>query len=76
MDCEKHLLPMPLVPWLGASTLQPIGIGLAKLETPLADGLMGDVDTACKEQLLDVAVAQGEARGEPAPLTDQRAGKR
>ena len=32
------------VPWLGASTLPLIGVVLPTLQTPLADGFMGDVD--------------------------------
>src|SRR6516165_3062058 len=65
IDCEKHLIEMPFVPWLGASTLQPIRIILPKLQTPLADGFMGDVDAALKQELLHVAIAQGEAIVEP-----------
>ena len=52
---------VPLVAWLGASTLQLIGIILPKLQTPLADSFMGDVDPAFEQQLLYSAVTQGEA---------------
>jgi len=52
---------VPFVAWLGASTLQPIRVVLPKLQTPLADGFMGDVDAAFTKQLLHVAIAQGEA---------------
>src|SRR6516162_7688405 len=44
VDRQKHLVEVPLVPWLGASTLQLIGVVLSKLETPLADGFVSDVD--------------------------------
>src|SRR5262245_1623241 len=52
IDGQEDFIEVPLVPWLGASTLQLIRVVLSKLQTPLADGLMGDVDTAFKEQLL------------------------
>src|SRR5262245_10316631 len=43
MNRQKHLVQVPFVAWLGASTLQPIRVVLPKLPTPLADGFMGDV---------------------------------
>jgi hypothetical protein len=46
MDRQKHLIQMPCVPRLGASTLQTIGVVLSKLPTPLADGFVGDGDAA------------------------------
>ena len=49
IDGEKHLIQMPLVAWLGASMLQLIGVVLPKFQTPLADGFMGDVDTALEQ---------------------------
>src|SRR5262245_59533372 len=58
---QKHFVQVPFVAWLGASTLQPIRVVLPKFQTPLADGFMGDVDTAFKQQLLHVAVTQREA---------------
>ncbi len=75
IDREKHLIKMPLVPWLGAATLQPIRVILPKLETLLADGFMGDVDPACKQEFLHVAVAQGEVITQPDPMADDLAGK-
>src|SRR4030095_5487193 len=44
IDRQEDLVEVPLVPWLGASTLQLIGVVLPKLPTPLADGLMGHHD--------------------------------
>ena len=75
VDRHEHLVEVPLVPWLGASTLQLIGILLPKLQTPLADGFMGDVDTAFAQQFLHVAVAQGEAVVEPDPMADDLTGE-
>ena len=65
IDRQKHLVEVPLVPWLGASTLQLIGVLLPKLATPLADGFMGEVDPAFEQQLLYITVAQREAIVEP-----------
>ena len=75
MDGEKHLIQVPLVSWLGASTLQPIRIILPKLETSLADGFLGDVDPTFEQQFLDIAVAQRETVIEPDPMADDLAGK-
>ena len=66
---------MPFVAWLGASTLQPIRVVLSKLQTPLADGLVRHIDTAFKQQLLHIAIAQGETIVEPDPMADDFAGK-
>src|SRR6516165_10453130 len=66
---------MPFVAWLGASTLQPIGVVLPELQTPLTDGLVRHLDTAFKHHLFDVAIAQGEAVIEPDAMADDLAGK-
>src|SRR5262249_17856948 len=72
---QKHFVQVPFVAWLGASTLQPIRVVLPKLQTPLPDGLMGDVDTAFEQQFLHVTIAQREAVIEPDPMADDLAGK-
>src|SRR5262245_48927721 len=61
IDGQKDLIEVPLVPGLGTSTLQLIGVVLPKFQTPLADGFMRDVDPALEQDLLHVAVAQREA---------------
>src|SRR5215510_2011232 len=75
IDRPKHLIQVPFVTWLGASTLQLIGVVLPKLQTPLADGFMGDVDAALKQEFLHVAVTQREAIIEPDSMADDLAGK-
>src|SRR5215470_8630847 len=72
---QKHFVEVPLVTWLGASMLQPIRVVLPKLQTPLADGFMGDVDTAFVQQFLHIAVAQGEAIIEPDAMADDLPGE-
>ena len=66
---------MPFVPRLRATATQPIGVVLPKLLTPLADGFMGHGDTALKQQLWHVAVAQREPILQPDPVADDFAGK-
>jgi hypothetical protein len=57
------------------SALEPIGIVLPKLQTPLTDSFIGHVDAAFEQELLHVAVAQLKAIVEPDPVTDDFAGK-
>ena len=66
---------MPLVTRLGASVLQLIRVALPKLQTPLADSLMGHVDATLEQDLLYVAVAQREAIIELDAMADDLAGK-
>ena len=75
IDGEKHFIKVPLISWLGASTLQPIRVVPPKLQTPLPNGFMGDVDTAFAQQFLHVTIAQREAVIEPDPMADDLAGK-
>src|SRR5438309_9211702 len=48
-----------------AKNWQMVGIVLPKLQTPLADGLMGHVDAALEQEFLYIAVAQREAIIQP-----------
>src|SRR5215471_7533157 len=52
VDCQKDLVQVPLITWLGASTLQLIRIVLPTFQTPLTDGFMGDVDAALEQEFL------------------------
>jgi len=52
-----------------------MSVGLPTLVTPWADGFVGHHDAACEQDLFHVAVAQGEARGEPDPVADDVARK-
>src|SRR5262249_8565550 len=55
---QKDLVQVPLVPWLGASTLQLIGVVLPKFQTPLADGLVRHIDAALKQELLTLPISE------------------
>src|SRR4030095_13856747 len=41
IDRQKHLVEVPLVPWLGASTLQLNGVVLPQLQTHPPEGPFG-----------------------------------
>jgi hypothetical protein len=41
VDRKKDLIQMPLITWLGPPAPQLIGVSVAKLQAPLADGLIG-----------------------------------
>jgi len=49
---RKDYFQMPLVPWLGASALQLIGVVLPKFQAPLTDGLVRHIDAALAQELL------------------------
>ena len=72
---EKHLIQVPFVAWLRASVPQLVSVVLPKLQTPLADGLVGHADAALEQKLLHVAVAQREAIIEPDAMADDLAGE-
>jgi len=61
---------MPLVAGPGLPTSELIGIRLAELPAPLADGFVGDEDPAGKQQLFDVPIAEAEAEIEPDAVAD------
>jgi hypothetical protein len=63
---QEDFIEVPLITWLGTSTLQLIGVVLPKLQTPLADGFMGHVNTAFAQQFLHI---------EPDTMADDLAGK-
>jgi hypothetical protein len=74
VDRPDACIQVPLVPWLGASPLQWMRLGLPKRPTPRADGLVGHIDTAFKEEGLPIAVASRQARVEPDAMPAELAG--
>jgi hypothetical protein len=50
-------------------------VGLPTRETSWAAGCRGDVDPALAQPLLDIAVAQRDARGEPDAMAEDLAGE-
>ena len=65
MNREKHRSQVPFVAWLRASVPQLVRVVLPKLQTPLADGLMGHCDPTGEHHLFYVAVTQAEAIIQP-----------
>jgi hypothetical protein len=59
---QEDLVQVPFVAWLGASTFQPIRVVLPKPQTPLADGLMGDVDPALRMFHMCWALSDGSSK--------------
>jgi len=59
----------------GPLATQPIGVGLPKLPTPLADSFAGHSDAAFEQEFLHVAIAQGEAIVESDTVAHDFSGK-
>ena len=74
-DPDEDLVQMPASrrPWPAPS--DPCGIDPAELERPSTYRLVGDVDAAFREEILDIAVAQGEPEIEPDRMLDDRGRK-
>ena len=70
LNGEKHLIQVPLVARSRMPVAELIGVGLPKLPTPLTDGFMGYGDATLEQELLHVAIAQGEAIIEPDSMAD------
>src|SRR5262245_65227596 len=61
---------MPFIARLGASTTQLIGVCLAKLPAPLADGFIEHDDPADEQQFFHVTVAERQAEIQPDGVAD------
>jgi hypothetical protein len=72
---RKDYFQVPLIARSRTPPSQPIGVVLPKLPAPLADRFMGHSHAAFEQELFHVAVAQGEAIGEPDPMADDFARK-
>jgi hypothetical protein len=68
-------LQVPFSSGLRTTATQTIGIILPKLQTLLADGLVGHVDATLEQEFLHVAVAQREAIIQPDSMPDDLAGE-
>jgi hypothetical protein len=72
---QKPLVKMPCVSGPRLPAPQPVRIVLTKLQTPLADSFISDVDTAFEQDRLHIEVAQGKAIVEPDTVADNLAWK-
>ena len=64
-DPHHHLVEMPAIARPRATPTQPLCDRGTELPHPAPYGFLGDVEPALGQQLLDVAIAQGEAEIEP-----------
>ncbi len=70
LDCDKHLIQMPLVSRMGTSVTQCFGIPLTKFQAPLPNRFVGQHDALLGHELFDVTVAEREAVVEPDTVAD------
>jgi hypothetical protein len=75
VDLEEDFIEVPSVagPWRLAA--QGIGISLTKLERPLTDGFVGEVDAAHPHHFFNIAEAEGEAKVQPYTMADDFRGE-
>ena len=64
-DCDEYLVYKPRIVQTPLAAPKTLGEGPAELETPLANGLVGNLDTALGKELLDVTQALGKAVIQP-----------
>jgi hypothetical protein len=65
VDGDEHLIQMPFITRARTAPPQGIRIRLAKLATPLADRFVRHDDPPDKQELFDVAMAEGETEIPP-----------
>ena len=75
VDREEHFIQMPLITRPGTPATQLVGVLLAKLATPPADGFVGDDDTADEQELFHVTMAQRKAEIQPDGMADDLTGE-
>jgi multiple sugar transport system substrate-binding protein len=71
-DPHHHLVQMPSVAWPRATPAQPSGNHRSELQHPTPHRFVGEFEPTLGEQILHVAVAQGEAKVEPNRVLDNR----
>ena len=69
-DPDYHLVQMPAIARPRATLAQPSRDRGTELEHPAPHRFVGDVEPSFGQQLLDIAVAQGEAEIEPDRVLD------
>ena len=70
LNLHEDFINMPSVTQSTPLTSDRAGVFRSKLETPEADGLVGDDDLAFSQQILDISKAQGESMVEPHGMAD------
>jgi len=72
IDRYDHFIEVPLTIRFGPRVSQISRDRRTKLQDPAADGLVADAQASRSEQILDVAVAQGEPQIKPDRVLDDR----
>ena len=67
-----HLIEMPLCRCPRASAAKFLGEQWPELQYPSPQRLVGDIQAALREQIFDVAIAEGETEIEPNGVPDDR----
>ena len=75
LDCQNHLIHVPLVTGPGTAATELLGVRLPEFATPFADGLVGYNHSAFQQQLFDISKAQAEAKVQPDSVADNLHGK-
>src|SRR5580700_2098911 len=78
---HSHLIEMPMRCWARASTAKFSGEQWPELQYPSSHCFVGDIQTALRKQIFDVAIAERETHVQPNGVPDDRrrelmAGKR
>jgi hypothetical protein len=69
-DLHHHFVEMPASRRLGTGTAKVVSDQRTELQRPAPDRLIADLDTALRQQLLDVAKAQREPEVQPDGMPD------
>ena len=70
VNLAKDFIAVPLVARLGSTAPQLVSVAVAELAALLADGFVGHMNTASREQFFYVAVAERETEIEPNGVRD------
>ena len=70
LNLHEDFIHMPGVTQSTPLASDRAGVFRSELETPEADGLVGDDDPPFSQQILDISKAQGESMVEPNGMTD------
>ena len=76
MDADEQFVQVPRVTQTPLAAFQASGVPWPKLETPLADGFVGDRDPPLGQEIFDIAEAQTEAVVGRHGVADDRRGNR
>jgi hypothetical protein len=74
-DREEDLVQVPFIARPGTPPSELIGVLLAELPAPFADGLIRDDHSTFEEELFDIAVTEAEPEVEPDPMADDLPGE-